>query len=67
MNPSAASLLALLADGDLHGGPALAARLGVSRSAVWKLVAELRESGVDVESLPRRGYRLARRCELLDA
>ena len=67
MNPSAASLLALLADGGLHGGPALAARLGVSRSAVWKLVAELRESGVDVESLPRRGYRLARRCELLDA
>ena len=26
----------------------------------------LRDSGVDVESLPRRGYRLARRCELLD-
>ena len=67
MNPNAASLLALLADGGLHGGPALAARLGVSRAAVWKLVAELRESGVEVESLPRRGYRLARRCELLDA
>lgn len=66
MNPSAASLLALLADGTLHGGPALAARLGVSRAAVWKLVAELRGSGVEVESLPRRGYRLARRCELLD-
>ena len=67
MNPTAASLLSLLVDGDLHGGPALAARLGVSRAAVWKLVAELRDSGVDVESLPRRGYRLARRCELLDA
>ena len=67
MNPTAASLLALLADGGLHGGPALAARLGVSRTAVWKLVSELRDSGVEVESLPRRGYRLARRCELLDA
>ena len=67
MNPTAASLLALLADGGLHGGPALAARLGVSRAAVWKLVSELRDSGVEVESLPRRGYRLARRCELLDA
>jgi len=62
-----AALLALLADGELHAGPALACRLGVSRTAVWKLVADLRQSGVDVESVERRGYRLAEPCELLDA
>ena len=62
-----AALLALLADGELHAGPALASRLGVSRTAVWKLVADLRQSGVDVESVERRGYRLAEPCELLDA
>jgi BirA family transcriptional regulator, biotin operon repressor / biotin---[acetyl-CoA-carboxylase] ligase len=62
-----AALLALLADGEMHGGPALASRLGVSRTAVWKLVADLRQSGVDIESVERRGYRLAAPCELLDA
>ena len=62
-----AGLLGLLADGRLHTGPELATRLGVSRAAVWKLVADLRELGVDVESLSRRGYRLREPCELLDA
>jgi BirA family biotin operon repressor/biotin-[acetyl-CoA-carboxylase] ligase len=60
-------LLALLADGALHSGADLAARLGVSRAAVWKLVGELRSLGVQVESLPRSGYRLPRPVELLDA
>jgi BirA family biotin operon repressor/biotin-[acetyl-CoA-carboxylase] ligase len=62
-----AALLALLADGALHSGASLAARLGVSRAAVWKLVRELREHGVQVASLPRIGYRLPRPVELLDA
>jgi BirA family biotin operon repressor/biotin-[acetyl-CoA-carboxylase] ligase len=62
-----AELLALLADGEMHAGPALASRLGVSRAAVWKLVADLRQSGVGVASVDRRGYRLAAPCELLDA
>jgi len=64
---SCRALLALLADGRLHSGPDLAARLGVSRTAVWKLVGELRQSGVGIASVDRRGYRLAGRCELLDA
>ena len=42
-------------------------RLGTSRAAVWKLVAELRRLGVDVVSEERRGYRLRRACELLEA
>jgi BirA family biotin operon repressor/biotin-[acetyl-CoA-carboxylase] ligase len=61
------ALLALLCDGALHSGVDLATRLGVSRAAVWKLVGELRERGVAVESLPRSGYRLPRPVELLDA
>jgi BirA family biotin operon repressor/biotin-[acetyl-CoA-carboxylase] ligase len=64
---SRAALLALLADGQLHAGPALAGCLGTSRAAVWKLVAELRRLGVDVVSEERRGYRLRQECELLDA
>jgi BirA family biotin operon repressor/biotin-[acetyl-CoA-carboxylase] ligase len=61
------ALLALLADGALHSGADLAARLGVSRAAVWKLVGELRAREVPVESLPRTGYRLPWPVELLDA
>lgn len=64
---SSEALLALLADGELHSGAALAGPLGVSRTAVWKLVAELRRLGIEVESMDRRGYRLARPVELLDA
>jgi BirA family biotin operon repressor/biotin-[acetyl-CoA-carboxylase] ligase len=61
------ALLALLCDGALHSGADLATHLGVSRAAVWKLVGELRERGVAVESLPRSGYRLPQPVELLDA
>jgi BirA family biotin operon repressor/biotin-[acetyl-CoA-carboxylase] ligase len=64
---SRAALLALLADGELHAGPSLAERLGTTRAAVWKRVAELRRLGVDVVSEARRGYRLRQACELLDA
>jgi BirA family biotin operon repressor/biotin-[acetyl-CoA-carboxylase] ligase len=60
------ALLARLADGSLHSGADLAGSLGVSRAAVWKLVGELRERGVAVDSLPRRGYRLPAPVELLD-
>jgi len=64
---SRVALLALLADGELHAGPSLAASLGTTRAAVWKLVAELRRLGVDVVSEARRGYRLRQACELLEA
>ncbi len=67
MTPRVEALLALLADGALHSGADLAARLGVSRAAVWKLVGEMREHGVQVESVPRSGYRLPRPVELLSA
>lgn len=67
MTPRQQALLGLLADGAQHSGADLATRLGVSRAAVWKLVGELREQGIAVESLPRVGYRLARPAELLDA
>ena len=60
-------LLELLADGQLHSGGALAERLGVSRTAVWKLVADLRQIGIEVESVARTGYRLAQPVEILDS
>lgn len=60
-------LLVLLADGGLHSGEWLAKELNVSRAAVWKGVERLRGLGIDVQALPRRGYRLSNSVELLDA
>ena len=58
-------LLVLLADGELRSGEWLAARLGVSRAAVWKGIGRLRAQGIDVEAVLRRGYRLPAAVELL--
>ena len=66
MSASAERLVRLLADGEMHSGERLAADLGVTRAAVWKTVAELRERGVAVASHERRGYQLEQSVELLD-
>jgi len=57
----------LLADGALHSGPQLAAVLGCSRSGVWKALQGLEDWGLELDSLPGRGYRLAAPLDLLDA
>lgn len=66
MSDTAERLVRLLADGALHSGERLADELGVTRAAVWKSVAELRERGIAVASHERRGYQLVRPVELLD-
>ncbi|HKU17145.1 MAG TPA: biotin--[acetyl-CoA-carboxylase] ligase [Steroidobacteraceae bacterium] len=60
-------LLALLATGEFYSGERLARRLRISRGGVWKLVRTLQALGIDVESVPRQGYRLPRAVDLLDA
>lgn len=59
------NLLRLLAEPGFHSGTALAVRLGVSRTAVWKAVRELGELGLDISAVSGRGYRLAVPLELL--
>lgn len=60
------ALIRLLADGQPHSGTGLAAALGVSRSAVWKQAHRLGELGLELQSVARGGYRLARPVQLLD-
>jgi BirA family transcriptional regulator, biotin operon repressor / biotin---[acetyl-CoA-carboxylase] ligase len=60
-------LLVLLADGEVHSGEWLATELKQTRAAVWKGVERLRAIGIEVQALARRGYRLAKPVELLDA
>ena len=59
-------LIRVLADGEVHSGSALAGKLGVSRSAIWKQIHRLADLGLDVQASGGRGYRLAGALELLD-
>lgn len=60
------SLLNQLADGRFHSGAALARDLALSRTAIWSLVHELGDLGLDVSAIPGKGYRLGQPMELLD-
>jgi BirA family transcriptional regulator, biotin operon repressor / biotin---[acetyl-CoA-carboxylase] ligase len=46
-------------------GEALATHLSLTRSAIWKQVGILKKEGYEIESLPRRGYRLLAIPDLL--
>jgi BirA family biotin operon repressor/biotin-[acetyl-CoA-carboxylase] ligase len=60
-------ILRAIADGDFHSGEELARLFGVSRTAVWKQLQKLQaQTGLQVESVRGRGYRLVDPLELLD-
>lgn len=44
--------------GGYISGERMAERLGVTRAAIWKKIAALREQGYDIASAPRSGYAL---------
>jgi len=60
-------LYRLLADGEFHSGSELGLTLGVSRAAIWKQVKKLQESGVKLESVTGRGYKLCQPVAFIDA
>ncbi len=60
-------LLPLLADGEFRSGQQLADALGVSRTAVWKQLNRFaQQTGVEIESVRGRGYRIPGGLDLLD-
>lgn len=59
MKTDKSDIIACLRDsGDYVSGQQLCDRLGVSRTAVWKVINQLKEEGYRIESIPSRGYRL---------
>jgi BirA family biotin operon repressor/biotin-[acetyl-CoA-carboxylase] ligase len=60
-------LIESLADGRFHSGTEIAQVMGISRAGVWKHVRRLENFGLEVVSVPGKGYRLTRPIELLDA
>ncbi len=47
-------------------GENISHRLGVTRAAVWKHMELLREEGYEIESVPRKGYRLVDLPDTID-
>lgn len=62
----AREVFAALADGAEHSGESLAQAAGVTRSAIWKVIEQLRELGLDIEARTNRGYRLVTPSAPLD-
>lgn len=66
MGPLAFKALRLLADGRFHSGAQVARSLGRSRAAVSETLKGARGMGIEVFSVPGKGYRLAEPVEFLD-
>ena len=60
-------IIELLADGSFHSGEHLGEYLGMSRAAINKHIQTIREWGLDVFTVPGKGYSLPGPIQLLDA
>ena len=61
------ALIQILADGKYHSGAELGKQLGISRSAVWKIIQKVENNlGLPVFAVKGKGYRLQEPLELLD-
>ncbi|MBM3074328.1 bifunctional biotin--[acetyl-CoA-carboxylase] ligase/biotin operon repressor BirA [Lelliottia sp. RWM.1] len=60
------TLISILSDGEFHSGEQLGEHLGMSRAAINKHIQTLRDWGVDVFTIPGKGYSLPEPIQLLD-
>ena len=59
-------LISLLSNGEFHSGEQLGEMLGMSRAAINKHIQTLRDWGIDVFTVPGKGYSLPEPIQLLD-
>lgn len=64
-NKKAEILRLLRESGGFVSGQELCERFAVSRTAVWKIIRQLREEGYDIEAVQNRGYRLLTMPDIL--
>lgn len=60
------TLISILSDGEFHSGEQLGEHLGMSRAAINKHIQTLRDWGVDVFTVPGKGYSLPEPIQLLN-
>ena len=61
------NLVRLLADGQFHSGQCLANCLGVSRTAIWKLIAKLQSWQIEIFAVRGKGYKIPGGLVLIDS
>ncbi|MCD7708409.1 MAG: biotin--[acetyl-CoA-carboxylase] ligase [Clostridiales bacterium] len=54
-------------DGGYVSGQELCNKFGVSRTAVWKAIGQLKDAGYEIEAVQNRGYRLMGAPDVIDA
>lgn len=66
MKTDKSDILFLLRDSrDYVSGQQLCTQFGVSRTAVWKAINQLKEEGYEIEAVSRKGYRLLESPDIL--
>ena len=66
MSKTSLIVLNMLANGDFLSGESIGQKLGISRMAVSKVIKGLKESGLNITSVPGKGYQLDGPLQLLD-
>lgn len=61
------SLLKMMSDGEYHSGSELGDALGLSRTSIWKSLAQLQQFNIQVETVKGKGYKLSGGLDLLDS
>ncbi len=64
---AALDVLTFLTAGEWVSGEMMAKKLSISRAAVWKQIQVLRRRGYEISATTGKGYRLAKKSDLLDA
>ncbi|MDI3481889.1 MAG: BirA family transcriptional regulator [Tepidanaerobacteraceae bacterium] len=64
-NPDRLLMMMLRAGSSYVSGEEISRNLGVSRSAVWKQINQLREMGYEIEASTRLGYRISKSPDIL--
>jgi len=59
-------LVRLLADGKFHSGQDLAENIGISRTAIWKLIAKLQTWQIEIFAVRGKGYKIPGGLNLID-
>ena len=68
MKTDKSDILTLLRNSeDFVSGQQICEQLGVSRTAVWKVINQLKEEGYQIESVSRGGYRLSASPDILSS
>ena len=63
-----AEILQMLKEADGYvSGQDICNKFGVSRTAIWKVMNQLKEKGYEIESVQNKGYRIISEPDVMDA